>query len=348
MLARLLLPRVLGAWFIAVGLVYAAQSGGAWAGSAVITYLREVDLVSGGQLLDQNFEVFIVDVERGVQHNLTQHRSEDVAFSWSPDGQQLALISNRAGGRDDLFLMDAQGQTLARLNIAFAPFSPQWSPQGDLIAFFGNRAGGLSDIYVLASSGGNPLNLTQTLESSEANIAWSPDGQYIATSFLDRAELTILRADGRDSYRFAEAGNLPSWSPDGQQIAYRATRSGGATLWRAAVQGGVVRPISTQPAGFIAYFAPQWSPDARTVAYISQQAGRVTLYLVDIIAQTERALPLPLKNIGTPMWSPDGKYIALHAHPTDERGATFIYVLEVASGRWRNLNVVGRSPQWRP
>ena len=74
----------------------------------------------------------------------------DSSPAFSPNGQQIAFISDRSGN-PELYVMDVTGANVQRLTYGQWADGPAWSPRGDLIAYERQRSQGRFDIYVVGS-----------------------------------------------------------------------------------------------------------------------------------------------------------------------------------------------------
>lgn len=122
---------------------------------------------------------------------------------WSPDGQRLAFLSDRAG-QADIYLADANDMKGRRLtNTPAEERILAWSPDGVQILYIvvkRNISNSISfDIHVIKSDGSEQKLLAEgvTLRTglSECHYpVWSPDGRYIA--FMDNRTIFVIEADG--------------------------------------------------------------------------------------------------------------------------------------------------------
>ena len=105
-----------------------------------------------------HFEIYVMDTDGGNQRNLSNNRGDDRQPSWSPDGKQIAFMSDR-GGPQQICVMNADGANQRSLsNNDFKDSNPSWSQDGKRIAYVSQRAGA-PEIYVMNADGGNPQNL---------------------------------------------------------------------------------------------------------------------------------------------------------------------------------------------
>src|SRR5690606_15530565 len=82
------------------------------------------------------------------------------AMSWSPDGQDIAAVSDRDGD-NEIYALGMDGQNLRQLTRNdLADGMADWSPDG-AIAFASVRDGQTSEIIVMDADGGNPRAITE-------------------------------------------------------------------------------------------------------------------------------------------------------------------------------------------
>lgn len=103
--------------------------------------------------VENNWEIFVMDVDGRNVKRLTFNPADDRQPAWSPDGANIAFASNR-DGNNEIYVMDTDGKS--KRNITNAPASdeaPTWSPDSQMIAFQSNR-GGTTEIWRMNATDG--------------------------------------------------------------------------------------------------------------------------------------------------------------------------------------------------
>jgi len=105
----------------------------------------------------------------------------------------------------------------------------------------------------------------------------------------------------------------PQISPDGKQVVYVRnfrdvmTDRTLSNLWIVDFDGQNNRPLTT---GNQNDSSPRWSPDGTQLLYRSNRDGTAQYYLRWLASGAEAKLTNLLRSPGTPVWSPDGKWVA--------------------------------------
>jgi len=100
--------------------------------------------------------------------------------TWSPDGKQIAFISN-ISGRNNIWLVSSSGGWPCQLTSSEQrQVTPAWSPDGNWIAYASDTDGNEQwDIFLVSPKTGEVVNLTTTKEISEESPIWSPDSKQV-------------------------------------------------------------------------------------------------------------------------------------------------------------------------
>ena len=158
--------------------------------------------------------------------------------TWSPDGKQIAFISNMSG-RNNLWLVPAEGGWPVQLTVSDQrQTAPAWSPDGKWIAYQSDFDGDEQwDIFLVSPKTGKVVNLTSTREIAEQNPTWSPDGRYLAYEVKPKTsaayEIDVYDTLMREVKHITtgtpqdQSNSDPIWSKDGKYIVYTQEQAKG-------------------------------------------------------------------------------------------------------------------------
>lgn len=211
-------------------------------------------------------------------------------------------------------------------------------------------------IYRVDSDGAAAVAVTPTGEKALSN-AWAPDGRSIAYTRFDagRGRIVLLNlANGAASIATGTETDLnfsPAFSPDGRTLAFaRAEESGATNIFTANIASRCCLQRLTVRS-FADNLSPTYSPDGRRVAYVSSRSGPPQIYVMSADGTDQQVLAaFDFGSTGpsfAPEWSSDGASLVFHREVSR---SPQIFILDVASGRVKQLTSVGRNEDatWAP
>jgi len=263
--------------------------------------------------------------------------------TWSPDGKQIAFISNMSG-RNNLWLVSADGGFPVQLTVSDQrQTNPAWSPDGKWIAYQSDYDGDEQwDIFMVSPKTGKVVNLTQTTGIAEMNPTWSPDGRYLAYEVKPKdsaaAEIDVFDLIMREVKHVTtgtpqDKGNEdPIWSKDGKFIVYTQTQAKGtdSNIFIADVATGN-STLLTPHEGEQHFLANDISPDGKRVLVTSNaENGHQNIGLLDIATKKIAWITKEKWEVRGHEFSPDGKRVTFSA---DVEGDEDIYLHDLATGK---------------
>lgn len=205
-------------------------------------------------------------------------------LSLSPDAAQILYPAIMAEGPDQLFVYDvASGQNTKLIDDpenAYA--SPVFSPDGAKIALtLTGTDGETSDIYLTNADGTEPAALTDSPDTAEDRLAWSPDGTSLAYLVAREPgfQIVVIPTEGGGAsipYETESPLSTVAWSPDGARLFFAAQTPDelGTAIYSVTLAGGDLR-AEYDPAAS-SDFAPgiDWltlSPDGTRLAFAASE-----------------------------------------------------------------------------
>ncbi len=273
-----------------------------------------------------------------------EHRVTDVACVWgatgavwAPDGQSLlfsdACVEGGPLGIAAFTLTTGKKRCLAAPDSNTGEFySPMVSPDGKNVAFVRDTTVRVSDLFVVPFEGGTPRRVT--FEGRRlGQYVWAPDGKSIIFT-SDREGV-----GGRRIWKVSIQGGLiependpllakiyPAQMPlsalsrDRRRMAdvdYRIENSAIRRAGLASAGGKVIAQRKVLQSG-TEMEAPRLSADGARVAYASTLSGAENIWTSDADGHdTLQLTSFSGEMVGTPRWSPDGKWLVFDRRPTD-------------------------------
>ena len=172
-------------------------------------------------------DVWVAELDRGTLVPLTSSPATDRNPVWSPDGNQIAFASNRAGSWEVLLRApDGTGEAtvLATFDDEVQEVVPwRWSPDGSTLLTTVQDATS-HDIGTIPSDGSGTWEPLLQSENGEQQPAIAPNGQWIAYTSNESGdyEIYLQRYPELDDKRAVSigGGTLPVWSPGGRELLY--------------------------------------------------------------------------------------------------------------------------------
>ncbi|UCE28354.1 MAG: PD40 domain-containing protein [Candidatus Coatesbacteria bacterium] len=173
---------------------------------------------------DTHSDIFVMNVDGSNVTRLTFAEGNDYEPAFSPDGAEIAFVSER-GGKSDIFVMNADGSEQRRLTPpSFDDGGPAFSPDGRKIVFDSNRDGD-REVFVINADGSELTQLTSN-DFFDYAPCFFPDGSRIVYGSILPQEgvgIRVMNADGSSPRTVTAPGVCtfaPTASPDGSWIAF--------------------------------------------------------------------------------------------------------------------------------
>ena len=249
------------------------------------------------------------------------------------------------------------------------PFDPSLAhadPKGT-IAFLSNRNNPDAlpwrpAIYLINADGTNERLWLENPEGF-SDMAWSPDGKWVALAQYDANEgsnifVMDLRTGQQKNITHQWLGwrrsfENPSWSPDGKWLAVTCSKLdvGHYDVCRMTADGNQLQILTREARGVFS-FAPDWSPRSDKIIFNKE----TEIFVMDHNGRNQIRLSQQ-KNVSDqrPAWSPDGTKIAFNSNRdarTPLQGIEDdIYVMNSDGSnvvRLTNHPSADRMPSWSP
>jgi tricorn protease len=164
----------------------------------------------------------------------------------------------------------------------------------------------------------------RTIQNEAENFSLSPSGRRAAITA--HGEIFTVATDRGEVQRVTETlwrEENPRWSPDGKWIAFVSDRTGREEVWVADELGGNLKKLSDADCDKSSIV---WAPDSKSLLWAGSDH---TLRRVDIDSgKTDTLASSETAAIGSPQFSPDGKWVSYSKDDSLLRAHVYIKPLD--------------------
>ena len=142
--------------------------------------------------------LYVFDMETKKMDTLTKGNFNETAPQWSPNGKQLAFVSNRSidpdrNDNEDICLINAEKNAAIKKLTDWpgADKNPKWSPDGETIAYTSTSSNlnftmyGQNGISLVTPATGVIRSLAGTVDRNVSDLQWTKDGKNIICLITD-------------------------------------------------------------------------------------------------------------------------------------------------------------------
>jgi len=294
-------------------------------------------------------QVYLLDIQTGLQQRLTNSHYITQHPRWSPDGKQIAFLS---GAFEDMprrfrqiWIMKRDGTNVEALVVdGEGNYEPSFSPNGKRIAFTSWRNDN-RDIYSVNIDTKLLTRLTHHPDSDYAPD-WSPDGERIifVSHRTGNADIHMMNVNVKKVINLtrSEGGEgMPAWSPKGDKIAFVRYLGDGnqSEIYVMDSNGNNQVKVADTP---VLNLSPTWSPQGNKIAFVNfpdwpdLNIEHSRVYIIDADGQNKQLLfEQPEGFIQKISWSPDGKQIIFT--DTKQRVGTKVCLIDIITRNIREI-----------
>ena len=227
---------------------------------------------------DGSSDIFIMHADGSHPVNIVNDPSDSIldefAPVWSPDGETLALVTDR--------------------------FQP---PIGNC-----KSGWGLHHLALMPVTGGaKNIRHFDAQPGEQESFAWSPDGRYLAFSSACRGDTRHLYLWDRETDQVKgltdgpSTDSYPAWSHDGRYLAFTLHIEGNTDVYLLELDSGALTNLTDHPAKDA---HPTWSPDDAYIAFTTNRDGNEEIYVMRADGSNPRNLTRHAGRDFRPAWSP--------------------------------------------
>jgi dipeptidyl aminopeptidase/acylaminoacyl peptidase len=291
---------------------------------------------------NRRLHIFVADPASGQVRQLTTGTHYEHSIDWSPNGEEIAFVSNREPNEDqffnyDLLTLKVSDGTIRRLTATEnAEYRPRWSPDGKTLVYQATRRG-LTDlettmedthVWLINADGSNRRELGAMIDNRQGAPAWSPDGSSVYFTVQDRGHVRLYRqpvSGGQPEVIVNDRGTVGAWSiTKGDTLAYAFTSSTDLAELYVKTGRGAAKKLTDLNAQVL---GGKQIADVESFTFVSN----------DFKYDVEAFLTKPLGMTAT---SKHPLIVLIHGGPHGQQGPAFNFKAQVYASRgWATLMV---------
>ncbi|MCA9792786.1 MAG: PD40 domain-containing protein [Candidatus Eremiobacteraeota bacterium] len=256
--------------------------------------------------------LWLVPGDGGTPRQFTFGDQRDSMPRWSPDGKQIAFVSDRDGQGDlDLHVMNIDGtgdHNVTNTNKGY--WHPQWAPDGkSILTTSRDTERGNLELVSINADGSGTKQLTRLGYNTDLQT-FSPDGEHIIFG-LDPAfgspVLCSVKNDGTDFHSYATdmiLAGTPSVADDGRILFCGINSDYKMTIYQ--VELGKDKPAQRLVDSDFA-LAPTFSPDGTHMAWMADDVkGKMQIFEANADGSDVHQVTTGEGFHSSPAYTPDG------------------------------------------
>ncbi|AXE16680.1 S9 family peptidase [Runella rosea] len=224
-----------------------------------------------GYLTKKTTHLYLYDLVSKKIDTLTKGIYNESSPKWSPDGTQIAFVSNRTADPDrnantDIWIIDAKPNAVMKQVTTWTgrDSGPEWSPDGKQIAYVRSTSSDNYFMYdqtilcVVSKDGGEPKLLSKTLDRPVGSPLWTKDGASLHALVTDdrtRYVAQFTAADGKMTKTLTGNRSVSTLErhPSGSILTVISDPQTPSELY--ALESGNLRRLTTHQEAFLAPLA---------------------------------------------------------------------------------------------
>lgn len=226
--------------------------------------------------------LWLLDVKSGQQSPLFADQFNYSSPRWSPDGRQLAFISDSSGSRQIHLHWLAQNRSAKLSNLQHSPANLVWSPDGQQLAFTMNMPAAPAEMQQKVKRVKKPAGAKWSESATVYDrVRYQADGQgFLKPQFR---QVFVLPATGGSARQLTQGdfnyGSDLTFTPDSRALVFAANlhpeweyQPRDANLYQLSLQSGELTELTSLPGD---ESAAVFSPDGKQLAFLWQSNALV-------------------------------------------------------------------------